>query len=224
LQDAYCDADWLGPPLPSYPVWRVRRGNRLSWEEPMNNGVAHMIILALVLSFRTAPALAGPSPAANSRPVVERADVDQVEPGILVIRGMNFGVKSAPVVLLSKVSLEVLSFSDEEIVVRLPIDAPRGRYRLQVLAHGTAPSPPLRKHPGPPVRHRTRGLSHRTWPATIWAGRRRTRLTARTAFGANHAVTSTAGTSRTRSSSGKNGPGQPRQSKRWSGPRVSTVA
>jgi hypothetical protein len=42
---------------------------------------------------------------------------------------------------LSKVSLEVLSFSDEEIVVRLPIDAPRGRYRLQVLAHGTAPSP-----------------------------------------------------------------------------------
>jgi hypothetical protein len=69
-------------------------------------------------------------------PVVIRALVDLVEPDRLVIRGRNFSAAESPVVLLSGVPLEVVSFSDEEIVARLPLDAPPARYRLQVLAHG----------------------------------------------------------------------------------------
>ena len=52
----------------------------------------------------------------------------------------HFGVRSAPTVLLASTSLDVLSFSDEQIVARLPIDAPPASYRLQVLANGTVPS------------------------------------------------------------------------------------
>jgi len=97
---------------------------------------------ALVISLSPASGLAGPPPVSPpvGSPVVIRADVDQLEPDRLVIRGMNFGVASAPIVLLAKIPLEVLSFSDEQIVARLPIDAPAARYRLQVLAHGTPPS------------------------------------------------------------------------------------
>ena len=73
-------------------------------------------------------------------PVVVRADVDPLEPDRLVIRGKHFGVKSAPTVLLASIPLDVLSFSDEQIVARLPIDAPPASYRLQVVANGTVPS------------------------------------------------------------------------------------
>lgn len=107
----------------------------------MHHGVAATILTALVLSGWASPVLAGPSPApSRSRPVVVGVEVDQLEPDRLVIRGANFGVTSPPVVLLSKVSLEVVAFSDQQIVVRLPLDAPPARYRLQVLAHGTQPS------------------------------------------------------------------------------------
>ena len=100
------------------------------------------IVAALVISLSAGSVLAGPPPASPlvARPVVIRADVDQVEPDRLVIRGMNFGVRSAPIVLLAKIPLEVLSFSDAQIVARLPIDAPPARYRLQVFARGTSPS------------------------------------------------------------------------------------
>jgi hypothetical protein len=100
------------------------------------------MMAALVISLSAESAMAGPPPVSLpvARPVVIRADVDQLEPDRLVIRGMNFGVTSAPIVLLAKIALEVLSFSDEQIVARLPIDAPAARYRLQVLAHGTSPS------------------------------------------------------------------------------------
>lgn len=100
------------------------------------------IAAALVLSLSAGSVLAGPPPASPlvARPVVVRADVDQVEPDRLVIRGMHFGVSSAPIVLLAKIPLEVLSFSDEQIVARLPIDTPPARYRLQVFAGGTSGS------------------------------------------------------------------------------------
>jgi hypothetical protein len=101
-----------------------------------------VIVIALVLSVWATPVLAGPPPGRSEgpRPVVVRAEVDRLEPDRLVIHGTNFGVSSAPVVLLSRIPLEVLSFSDEQIVAKLPIDAPPARYRLQVLAHGTSAS------------------------------------------------------------------------------------
>jgi hypothetical protein len=102
----------------------------------MHNGLAGIVALALVLAG--APAAAAPPwRSADAKPVVVRADVDRVEPDRLVIRGRNFGTTSVPVVLLSNVPLVVLSFNDAQIVVRLPLDAPAARYRLQVLAHGS---------------------------------------------------------------------------------------
>ena len=99
-------------------------------------------VAALIVSLSAGSVLAGPPPASPlvARPVVIRADVDQVEPDRLVIRGMNFGDKSAPIVLLGKIPLDVLSFSDAQIVASLPIDAPPARYWLQVFARGTSPS------------------------------------------------------------------------------------
>lgn len=35
---------------------------------------------------------------------------------------------------------QVLRFSDEEIIAKLPLDAPPARYQLQVLAHGVPSS------------------------------------------------------------------------------------
>jgi hypothetical protein len=101
-----------------------------------------MRLLALALALWTAPAVAGPSPglSGESRPIVVRAAVDQVERDRLVIHGLHFGTSAAPVVLLSRVPLEVLSFSDDQIVVRIPLDMPFARYRLQVLANGSFPS------------------------------------------------------------------------------------
>jgi hypothetical protein len=99
---------------------------------------AQGLIVVLILSASVSSALAGPLPvsAPVQPPVVVRADVDPVERDRLVIRGMNFGVESAPIVLLADVPLEVVSFNDAQIVVRLPLDAPAARYRLRVLAHG----------------------------------------------------------------------------------------
>jgi hypothetical protein len=96
------------------------------------------VVLSLSPGWVSAAQPRPPSPV--TPPVVVRADVDQVEPDRLVIRGMHFGVASAPIVLLAKVPLDVLSFSDEQIVARLPIDAPPASYLLQVLANGTVPS------------------------------------------------------------------------------------
>jgi hypothetical protein len=73
--------------------------------------------------------------------VVVRAAVDRLEPDRLVIRGNNFGTTTAPVVMLTNTTLQVLSFNDEEIVARLPLDIPAARYRLQVLVDGDASSP-----------------------------------------------------------------------------------
>ncbi len=108
----------------------------------MYHGLVRLSLFALVLSLWAAPVSAGPppGPSVDARPVVVRAAVDQLEPDRLVIRGTNFGVTSAPVVLLSQVPLEVLSFSDEQIVAKLPIDVPSARYRLQILAGGISPS------------------------------------------------------------------------------------
>jgi hypothetical protein len=110
----------------------------------MEHGMRWVVgtVATLVISLSAGSVLAGPPPASPlvARPVVTRADVDQVEPDRLVIRGMNFGGKSAPIVLLAKTPLEVLSFSDAQIVARLPIDAPPARYWLQVFARGTSPS------------------------------------------------------------------------------------
>jgi len=104
--------------------------------------LAGRAMAGLVISLSAGSALAGPPPVSPSvtPPVIIRADVDQLEPDRLVIRGTNFGVTSAPIVLLAKIPLEVLSFSDAQIVARLPIDAPPARYRLQVFARGTSPS------------------------------------------------------------------------------------
>jgi hypothetical protein len=100
------------------------------------------VVVALVVSLSPGWVSAAPprAPSPVTRPVVVRAAVDQLEPDRLVIRGKHFGVKSAPTVWLAKVRLEVLSFSDEQIVARLPIDAPAASYRLQVFADGTVPS------------------------------------------------------------------------------------
>jgi len=103
----------------------------------------HWIIVALAVVFLPDWVAAAPPqgpPAAAPRPVVIRAAVDQLEPDRLVIRGKHFGVRSAPTVLLASAALDVLSFSDEQIVARLPIDAPPASYRLQVLANGRVPS------------------------------------------------------------------------------------
>ena len=83
---------------------------------------------------------AAPPRKAPLRPLVVRAAVDQLEPDRLVIRGKHFGGKSAPIVLLANVPLEVLSFNDEQIVARLPIDAPAASYDLLVLVNGLVPS------------------------------------------------------------------------------------
>jgi hypothetical protein len=108
----------------------------------MNRRCVQWVLGAIVLSLAAGPALAGPRFAERRQapPVVAHADVDRLEPDRLVILGSNFGVATAPTVLLAKVPLQVLSFSDNQIVVRLPIDAPAARYHLQVLAHGTSPS------------------------------------------------------------------------------------
>jgi hypothetical protein len=100
------------------------------------------IVVTLVASLSPGWVSAAPSqaPAPVTPPVVVRADVDQLEPDRLVIRGKHFGVKTAPTVLLANTPLEVLSFSDEQIVAGLPVDAPPARYLLQVLANGTVPS------------------------------------------------------------------------------------
>jgi hypothetical protein len=101
------------------------------------------IVVALVVSLSPGWVSAAPPRLAPpvARPVVVRAAVDQLEPDRLVIRGKHFGVKSAPTVLLALTALDVLSFSDEQIVARLPIDTPSASYSLQVLANGTIPSP-----------------------------------------------------------------------------------
>jgi hypothetical protein len=98
------------------------------------------MMAAIVVSLSAGSVQADPRPVSPSvaPPVVVRADVDQLEPDRLVIRGMHFGMTSAPTVLLARIPLEVLSFSDEQIVARLPIDAPAARYRLQVIARGTS--------------------------------------------------------------------------------------
>jgi hypothetical protein len=102
--------------------------------------VAHGLALTLVQSAGIA--VAGPAPPAMAArpPVVVQAVVDRVEPDRLVIRGRNFSAGASPIVLLSGVRLQVVSFSDDEIVARLPLDAPPARYRLQVLARGQRPS------------------------------------------------------------------------------------
>lgn len=82
--------------------------------------------------------LAGPFSKPHAAPVIIRAAIDRVEPDRLVIRGTNFGVTTAPVVMLTSTPLEVLSFNDEEIVAKLPLDIPAARYRLQVLVHGSS--------------------------------------------------------------------------------------
>lgn len=101
------------------------------------------IVIALVVSLSPGWVSAAPpqGPPPVTRPIVVRAHVDQLEPDRLVIRGKHFGVKSVPTVLLASTALDVVSFSDEQIVARLPIDAPPASYRLQVLANGTVPSP-----------------------------------------------------------------------------------
>jgi hypothetical protein len=96
-------------------------------------------MVALVVLLSPGWVSAAP-PRPPSRPVVDRAGVDQLEPDRLVIRGKHFGVKSTPIVLLANVPLEVLSFSDEQIVARLPIDAPAASYDLRVLVNGMIPS------------------------------------------------------------------------------------
>jgi len=100
------------------------------------------IVVALVVALLPGWVSAAPPQAApaSPRPVVVRAGVDQLEPDRLVIRGKHFGVKSAPTVLLASTPLDVLSFSDEQIVARLPLDAPPASYPLQVLANGIIPS------------------------------------------------------------------------------------
>lgn len=100
------------------------------------------IVVALFVWLLPAWVAAAPprATAPAARPVVVRADVDQVEPDRLVIRGKHFGVSAAPIVLLAKTPLDVLSFNDEQIVARLPLDAPPARYELQVLVDGKIPS------------------------------------------------------------------------------------
>jgi len=111
-----------------------------------------MIALAIALLPGWASAAAPQAGAPAPRPVVVRAAVDQLEPDRLVIRGKHFGVETAPTVLLANTPLDVVSFSDEQIVARLPIDAPPASYRLQVLANGTVPSRlfevTIGRHPG----------------------------------------------------------------------------
>jgi IPT/TIG domain len=100
------------------------------------------MLAALVICLSTGSfVLAGPFSKLDAPPVVIRAAVDRVEPDRLVIRGTNFGVTTAPVVMLASTPLEVLSFNDEEIVARLPLDVPAARYRLQVLVPGGSSSP-----------------------------------------------------------------------------------
>ncbi|HVG76994.1 MAG TPA: IPT/TIG domain-containing protein [Patescibacteria group bacterium] len=108
----------------------------------MNRCWGRLVLGVIVLSLSAGAALAGPRFADRGQtpPVVVRADVDRLEPDRLVIRGAHFGTTTAPTVLLAQVPLQVLSFNDNQILVRLPIDAPAARYRLQVLAHGTSPS------------------------------------------------------------------------------------
>lgn len=101
--------------------------------------IARAVVTLLVLLLPGWVSAAPPQPP-PSRPVVVRADVDQLEPDRLVIRGRHFAGKSTPIVLLANVPLEVLSFSDEQIVARLPIDAPAASYDLQVLVNGMIPS------------------------------------------------------------------------------------
>ena len=103
------------------------------------------LIVALVMSLSPAWVSAAQphSPPPLTRPVGVRAEVDRLEPDRLVIRGKRFGVESAPTVLLAKVPLDVLSFSDVQIIARLPIDAPPASYLLQVFANGTVASRPF---------------------------------------------------------------------------------
>jgi hypothetical protein len=116
------------------------------------------MLAALVISLSTGTGtllLAGPQPFSklSAPPVVVRAAVDRLEPDRLVIRGTNFGVATAPVVMLRNTPLEVLTFTDEEIVAKLPLDVPPARYRLQVLVRRGSSSPyfevTLGRRPGP---------------------------------------------------------------------------
>ena len=99
------------------------------------------IVTAAVMSLALSSLVfAGPFSTPKDPPVVVRAAVDQVEPDRLVIRGVNFGATTTPVVMLANTRLEVLAFTDEEIVARLPLDVPAARYRLQVLVDGASSS------------------------------------------------------------------------------------
>jgi hypothetical protein len=125
----------------------------------MYHRLLRISLFVLVLCLWATMALAGPPPpsSGDSRPVVVRAEVDGVEPDRLVIRGANFGARSTPVVLLSRIPLEVLSFSDQQIVAKLPVDVPSARYRLQVLAAGVSSSPLFEVTLGPRPRRGSEG-------------------------------------------------------------------
>jgi hypothetical protein len=122
------------------------------------NQWAAPILAALVILLSTASfILAGPLSRPDASPVVIRAAVDPLEADRLVIRGTNFGVTTAPVVTLGNTPLQLLSFNDEEIVAKLPLDAPAARYRLQVLVDGGTSSPLFEVTLGQPARRRPEG-------------------------------------------------------------------
>ena len=99
-------------------------------------------VLAMAVMFLAIGSLvfAGPFSKPKDAPVVVRAAVDPVEPDRLVILGMNFSVTTPPVVMLANAPLQVVAFTDEEIVAKLPLDVPAARYRLQVLVDGESSS------------------------------------------------------------------------------------
>jgi hypothetical protein len=128
--------------IPGLGAWKKWQGVAPKWRSWMYHGMRWALgaVAACVTSLLASSGFAGPAPVVPSEgpPVVIRADVDQLEPDRLVIRGTNFGDSSPPIVLLSQIPLKVLSFSNEQIVARLPLDAPPARYRLQVLVHGAS--------------------------------------------------------------------------------------
>jgi hypothetical protein len=106
-----------------------------------NQWAVRILVVFAIVPSTASFILAGPLSKSDPSPVVVRAAVDRLEPDRLVIRGNNFGTTTAPVVMLTNTTLQVLSFNDEEIVARLPLDIPAARYRLQVLVDGDASSP-----------------------------------------------------------------------------------